>query len=92
MTLDNADKQTLRDLVENFRASRTAVARSENFGAPGGPGEQQYKSRQAVYEANAANLKHFLDEKAEEGVGDDELGKAATMTPMQLAELKRELI
>jgi hypothetical protein len=81
----------MRDLLKNFRTSRTAMTRSEDFGAPGGPGEQKYNDYRAVYEANAANLKHFLDDKAEEGVDDGELGKAATMTPTQLADLKREL-
>jgi hypothetical protein len=61
--LNDADNQTLRDLVEKFRASRTAVTRSENFEASGGPGEQKYNNYRAVYKANAANLKHFLDER-----------------------------
>lgn len=67
------------------------LERSADFGAKGGAGEQKHNNYRAVYEANVSNLKHFLDDKADEGVRDDELGKAAKLTPNQLADLKTEL-
>lgn len=91
MALDDEDKQTFRELLASYRESRAAVEGSADFGAKGGSGEQKHNNHRADSEAKAANLKHFLADKADEGVGDDELGEVGTLTPKQLADLKSEL-
>jgi hypothetical protein len=95
MTLDDVDKQALldafRDKVVAFRTSSAAVAKTANFGAPGGDAERKHRDYQAAHQKDTDALKHLLADAADEGVSDDELGRAATLTPNQLADLRREL-
>lgn len=95
MALDEADKKALlesfRSLVVDHRSSGSAVAKTANFGAPGGDAERKHRAYQAEHQKNTAALKHLLADAGEEGVTDDELRKAATLTQQQLADLRREL-
>lgn len=91
MALDDAERQHFRDLVTAFRTSHRAVEAGANFGDRGGDAEKQHNGRVARRDADAAQLRHFLSEKAAEGVGDAELGKAGSITPKQFAELRSQL-
>jgi hypothetical protein len=96
MASDDAGKQELlqafHDAVKKYWHSRDAVGQTADFGAPGGDGEKQHRKADAAHKTDTAVLKQLLAKAHERGDVDDvELAKAATISPLELKTIRREL-
>ena len=84
--------QEFHDAVKNYWHSREAVRQTADFGTPGGDGEKQHWASETAHKTNTAVLKQLLAKVDERGDIDDvELSKAATISPLELKTIRREL-
>lgn len=91
--LDKAELlDAFHDTVAQWLASRAKVEQTANFGAAGGPGESQHKNAVAVHDVNTAKLRELLAVAGgRDDVDDVELSRAATISPLELGAIRREL-